>query len=195
MLPAELTDFKGEIMKTLKPGLFALATVLIGTLVGCSTMSTKAADVSDSLRSSLDQAGLKDVSVTQDRDKGVVTLGGHVATDSGKSQAESIARSIAGSQVVANQIAVLPPGVESDAKKMNSDLDKGIESNLDAALIRDNLHDDVKYAVKNNVVTLTGEVDSQSKRASAERVASEVPNVQQVVNELQVRKQKATSSN
>ena len=43
---------------------------------------------------------------------------------------------------------------------MNSDLDKGIESNLDAALIRDNLHDDVKYAVKNNVVTLTGEVDS-----------------------------------
>jgi len=182
-------------MKTLKPGLFALATVLIGTLVGCSTMSTKAADVSDSLRSSLDQAGLKDVSVTQDRDKGVVTLGGHVATDSGKSQAESIARSIAGSQVVANQIAVLPPGVESDAKKMNSDLDKGIESNLDAALIRDNLHDDVKYAVKNNVVTLTGEVDSQSKRASAERVASEVPNVQQVVNELQVRKQKATSSN
>ena len=182
-------------MKTLKPGLFALATVLIGTLVGCSTMSTKAADVSDSLRSSLDQAGLKDVSVTQDRDKGVVTLGGHVATDSGKSQAESIARSIAGSQVVANQIAVLPPGVESDAKKMNSDLDKGIESNLDAALIRDNLHDDVKYAVKNNVVTLTGEVDSQSKRARAERVASEVPNVQQVVNELQVRKQKATSSN
>jgi len=195
MLPAELTDFKGEIMKTLKPGLFALATVLIGTLVGCSTMSTKAADVSDSLRSSLDQAGLKDVSVTQDRDKGVVTLGGHVATDSGKSQAESIARSIAGSQVVANQIAVLPPGVESDAKKMNSDLDKGIESNLDAALIRDNLHDDVKYAVKNNVVTLTGEVDSQSKRERAERVASDVPNVQQVVNELQVRKQKATSSN
>ena len=51
----------------------------------------------------------------KDRDKGVVTLGGHVATDSGKSQAESIARSIAGSQVVANQIAVLP-GVESDAK-------------------------------------------------------------------------------
>ncbi|MBK5295295.1 MAG: hypothetical protein JJE04_26910 [Acidobacteriia bacterium] len=32
----------------------------------------------DSIRSSLDQAGFKDVSVKQDRDKGVVTLGGHV---------------------------------------------------------------------------------------------------------------------
>jgi osmotically-inducible protein OsmY len=31
------------------------------------------------------------VSVSQDRDKGVVTLGGHVAADGDKSQAESIA--------------------------------------------------------------------------------------------------------
>jgi len=103
-------------MKTLKPGLFALATVLFGTLAGCSIMSTKAADVSDTLRSSLDQVGLKDVSVTQDRDKGVVTLGGHVA-DSGKSQAESIARSIAGSRVVANQIVVPPQASKAMRRK------------------------------------------------------------------------------
>jgi osmotically-inducible protein OsmY len=43
------------------------------------------------------------------------------------------------------------------------------------------------------VVTLTGEVASQSKRREAERVAGAVPNVQQVVNELQVKNQKATS--
>lgn len=48
--------------------------------------------------------------------------------------------------------------------------------------------------VKNQVVTLTGEVDSQMKRARAEKVASSVVNVQQVVNELQVKGQKATSS-
>jgi osmotically-inducible protein OsmY len=95
---------------------------------------------------------------------------------------------------VSNQIAVIPPGVESDAKRVNSDLDKGIESNLDAALVRDNLHDQVKFAVKNHVVTLTGEVDSQSKRARAQEVASMVPNVQQVVNELQVKGQKASES-
>jgi len=182
-------------MKTLKPCLSLLALVAVGTLVGCSTTPTKSADVSDSLRTSLDRAGLKDVSASQDRDKGVVTLGGHVASDGDKSQADSIARSIAGAQVVANQIAVIPPGAESDAKNVNSDLDKGIESNLDAALIKDKLHETVKYAVKNHVVTLTGDVESQSKRARAQEVASAVLNVRQVVNELQVTGQKATSSN
>jgi osmotically-inducible protein OsmY len=182
-------------MKTLKPWLSLLAMVAAGTLAGCSTTSTKAADVSGSIRTSLDQAGLKDVSASQDRDKGVVTLGGHVATDNDKSQAESIARSMAGAQVVANQIAVLPRGAERDAKKVNVDLDKGIDSNLDAALIENKLHESVKYAVKNQVVTLSGDVDSQSKRARAEKVAAGVVNVEQVVNELQVKGQRASESN
>ena len=116
-------------------------------------------------------------------------------TDNDKAKAESIARSLSGPQVVSNQIAVIPPGAERDAVRVNSDLDEGIESNLDAALIRDRLHESVKYAVKNHVVTLTGEVDSQSKRARAERVASGVVNVEQVVNELQVKGQRASESN
>lgn len=182
-------------MKMLNLCLSLLMVVAAGTLAGCSTTTTQAADVSDSLRSSLDQAGFKDVSASQDREKGVVTLGGHVAAEGDKSQAESIARSIARTQVVSNQIAVIPPGLERESKKVNSDLDQGIESNLDAALIQDNLHESVKYAVKNHVVTLTGDVDSQSKRARAEKVAFSVPNVQQVVNELQVTKQKASSTN
>jgi len=181
-------------MKTLKSYLPLVALAAFGTLAGCSTSSTEAADVSGSIRTSLEQAGLKDVSVTQDRDKHVVTLGGHVATDGDKGQAESIARTMAGIQVVANQIAVLPPGEESDAKRMNSDLDKGIASNLDAMLVQNKLHESVKYAVKNNVVTLTGNVNSQGKRARAAEIAATVPNVQQVVNELQVQAQRATSN-
>jgi len=180
-------------MKTLKPCMFLLAAVVAGTLAGCST-STKSADVTASIRTSLDQAGYKDVSVNQDRDKGVVTLGGHVATDGDKAQAETIAKSMAGNQVVANQIAVTPPGAESEAKKVNSALDEGIEKNLDAALIKEKLNKSVKYSVKNMVVTLTGDVDSPAKRARAEKLASEVPNVQQVVNELEVKGRKATST-
>jgi hyperosmotically inducible periplasmic protein len=182
-------------MKTLKPCLTLLAVVLVGTLAGCSTQSTKSADVSDSIRTSLDQAGLRDVSASQDRDKGVVTLSGNVTLDADKSKAESIAQAIATGQVVSNQIAVVPLGAESDAKAVNSDLDKGIEKNLDAALIEAKLHDNVKYDVKNHVVTLTGEVASRAERAQAEKIAASVFNVQQVVNELQVKKQKATSSN
>jgi osmotically-inducible protein OsmY len=181
-------------MKTLNPCLAVLSLLAMGTFAGCSRMSTQSADVSGAIRKSLDEGGFKTVSVTQDREKGVVTLGGHVAADGDKSQAESLARSIAAGQVVSDEIAVIPPGAESDAKAVNSDLDQGIEKNLDAALIQNKLHENVKYGVKNGVVTLTGEVNSQPTRAQAEGVASSVPNVKQVVNELQIKNQKASSS-
>jgi osmotically-inducible protein OsmY len=87
----------------------------------------------------------------------------------------------------------MPPGGESAAKAMNSDLDQGIGKNLHAALIQNKLQKVVKYDVKNGVVTLTGEVNSSDRRAFAEKVATGVPNVQQVVNNLQVKNQKATS--
>ena len=181
-------------MKMLRLSVTMLTLLAVGTLAGCSGTPRKSPDVSDSIRKSLDEAGFKDVSVSQDRDKGIVTLGGQVASENDKSQAESIAKSIAGAQVVADQIAVIPVGAEKEAKAVNSDLDAGIEKNLDAALIRNRMHDSVKYEVKNGVVTLTGEVNSQSKRDRAEKVATGVPNVKQVVNDLQVKNQKATSS-
>jgi len=180
-------------MKTLTHWPALLAMVAAGVLAGCS-QNAKSPDVSDNVRKALDQAGLKKVTIDQDRDKGVVTLGGHVESDGDKEQAENIAKSIAGSQVVSDQIAVVPVGAESDARAVNSDLDKGIEQNLDAALIQSKLRDGVNYAVKNHVVTLTGVVDSQAKRREVAKVAGSVPNVQQVVNELQVKNQRATSS-
>jgi len=166
----------------------------IAILSACSSKE-KSADVRSDIRTSLDKAGLKAVSVDQDRTKGVVTLGGKVPTESEKSQAAAIATSMAGGQVVANQIEVVTPGDESDSKTVNSDLDKGIEKNLDAALIRKDLHDNVSYEVKNAVVTLSGEVNSQARRTDVEKTASDVPNVKQVVNNLQVKDQKATSRN
>jgi hyperosmotically inducible periplasmic protein len=181
-------------MKKQSLSLNVVTMLLVGILTGCSTAS-KSPDVSDTVRKGLDQAGLKDVSVSQDRDKGVVTLGGHVPNDGDKLQAESIAKSSAGNQVVADEIAVIPPGIESEAKTVNSDLDKGIEKNLDAALVQTALNKGVNYSVKNGVVTLTGNVDSQTRRARVQSVASKVPNVQQVVNELEVKNQKASSSN
>lgn len=181
-------------MKTIKWFCTVLALLLVGALVGCSAGSAKSPEVSDNIRKALDQAGLKSISVTQDRDKGVVTLTGNVVNDSDKTQAESIAKSIATGQVVADQIAVIPVGTERDAKTVNSDLDQGIKNNLDAALIQDRLVKGVSYDVKSGVVTLNGEVNSEAKRAQVETVASAVPNVRQVVNELQIRDQKATST-
>jgi osmotically-inducible protein OsmY len=180
-------------MRKIRLSVATLALIAAGVLAGCSG-TPASPDVSDSIRKSLDQAGLKNVSVSQDRDKGIVTLDGKVESDNDKMQAEALAKSLSGNQVVANQISVLPPGLEKQAKAVNSDLDDGIEKNLDAALIQNRLHNEVKYEVKSAVVTLTGEVNSQSRRDRAEKVAIGVPNVQQVVNNLQIKNQKASSS-
>ena len=182
-------------MNAFKAGVCVLALTIAGMVVGCSS-SNKSPDVSGDIRKSLDQAGLRDVSVSQDREKGIVTLGGHVTSDDDKSKAESIAKTAASGQVVADQIAVLPPGAGSEQKAVNSDVDDGIKKNLDAALIQNKMHKNVKYDVKNGVVTLKGEVPSSSKRQHAEQIASSIPNVAQVVNDLQIKgQQKATSSN
>jgi hyperosmotically inducible protein len=177
-------------MKLLAGSLLLGALLTVG---GCSDR-TKAPDVSDNIHTSLDQAGFKDVSVHQDRDKGVVTLKGSVPSDAEKARAESIARAQAAGEVVANEIAVLPPGNESAAKTINSDIDKAIEKNLDAALVEHRLNKDVKYSVNKGVVTLKGNVDSQAARSDAAHVAAGVPNVAQVVNELEVHHNRATSS-
>jgi hyperosmotically inducible protein len=166
----------------------------IGSMMGCQQASGKSPDVSRSIRGSLDQAGLKNVTVSQDRDQGIVTLGGNVASESDKAQAELLAKPLAGGQVVADQIAVIPVGQEKEAKAMNTDLDQGIEKNLDAALIQNRMHGSVTYKVTSAVVTLTGEVNSDDQRIGAGNLASGVPNVKQVVNNLQIKNQKASSS-
>jgi osmotically-inducible protein OsmY len=114
-------------MTSLKSVSILLMVLVISVASGCTNNATKAPNVTASIRQALDQAGFKDVSVSQDRDKNLITLTGKVANDNDKMQAESIARSIAGTQVVSNQISVRPPGEESTAKKVESDLDKGIE--------------------------------------------------------------------
>src|SRR6185295_3814602 len=97
-------------MKSLYVSLLAAA-----TFFGCSRSSTQSPAVSDQIHRALNQAQFSNVSVSQDRDKGVVTLGGHVLTEADKAQAESIARTAAAGQVVANEIAVRPAGFEQEA--------------------------------------------------------------------------------
>ena len=179
-------------MRSTALSLSLLSVLGFGILSGCST-ENKSPDVSGQIRSSLNQAGLKDVSVSQDREKGVVTLKGNTTSDYDKAQAESIAKSIAQSQLVANEIAVRPPGEETTARKVESDADEGIEKNLDAVLVSAKLDNDVKYDVKSGVIILKGNVNSQAQRKAVQHLAEGVPNVRQVVNELKVKNQKASS--
>ncbi len=173
--------------------MLGVATLAAASLIGCAT-TPKAPDVAGNVRNSLKQAGFNDVSVKQDRDKGVVTLTGNVNTDADRARAEAIAKPVIGNEVLADEINVLPPNAKSDAKTINSDLDKAIDKNLDAALIGNGFKHGISHSVKSGVVTLTGTVDNDQQRNALAQIASGVPNVRQVVNEIETKHVRATSS-
>ena len=179
----------------MKPNMLLIALVILTGLVSsCASQQGKSPDVSSNVRKSLDEAGLQNVHVSDDRNKGVVTLSGNVLSEQDKVRATSIAKSGAAGQVVASEIAVLPPN-DNRAKSVNSDFDKAIGDDLDAAFKQNRLNKLVRYDVKNGVVTLKGEVNSQASRVGAQKIAAAIPHVQEVVNELDVKNQKATSTN
>jgi len=156
-------------------------------------MDTKSSDLKD-VKKALSQAGVNDVKVTHDQDKGVITLSGDVPTKADKDDADYAAKSVSGSAVVSNQIGVRPEGLENLAKHIDASLDVAIGKTFEASLISKQEDKDVKCEVKNGVLTIMGDVNSQNKRHDLEKLAASIPNVQQVVNQLQVKEQRATTT-
>src|SRR5437879_10604899 len=100
-----------------------LAGILMLSTVACSQ---RANDVSynDSVKKALEQADIKDVTVDEDRDKNTITLRGKLHTENAKQQAGEIAQAVGGSRVIANEISVEPVGVEFQAKKIESNVER-----------------------------------------------------------------------
>jgi osmotically-inducible protein OsmY len=166
---------------------FSLAILLL-----CAACSNRTADnntYKDSVKHALEQSELTDVSVAEDRDKNTVTLGGTVHSDDAKQTAARVAKGAAGDRIIVNEVSVRPVGVESDAKTMASDIDGGIEKNYKAALIAHRLNKQhIDFGAKNGVLTLKGSVDTAEQRKQAQTVAASVPNVQQVLNQIEVKR-------
>jgi hyperosmotically inducible periplasmic protein len=163
-------------------------------LLGCST--AQHADVKDAVNSALTRNNLGVVSVSQDREKGVITLTGDVESEDQKKLAESVAKQAAPDYAISNQIGVRPPGAESQAKAVASSLDSGIEDNYKAALkAHKNLdNQSISYSAKNGTLVLKGSVKTRAQRNEAKKLARAVPNVKQVVNEIEVKPNKHSTS-
>lgn len=157
---------------------------LIGTACNKSHDSYK-----DRVKTALDQADLKDVRVSEDANKNTITLSGTLHSDDAKNRAANIAQASGGPRIIANEISVEPVGNEGDARKMESNLDDGIENNYKAVLISKGLDKQrIRYDAKNGVLTLKGSVKNPAQRQEAQELAKNTPNVQQVVNEIQVQR-------
>ncbi|HEY1936920.1 MAG TPA: BON domain-containing protein [Candidatus Angelobacter sp.] len=175
--------------------LATLAALLLSLAIGCTSEKASTPDVKDQVAKALNNAGYKDLKVDVNHDKEVVTLTGDVKTQEDKSRAEELAKDAASGYVVSNEIGVRPEGVESSAKKIDTNVDDAIEKDFKAVIIANRLEKQhIRFDAKNGVLTLKGDVDSPGLRAQAEKLAASVPNVQQVVNELDVKGAKRKSS-
>ena len=168
--------------------LLACAMLIGVALLGIACNKTNS-NYRDRVKTALEQADLKDVTVTEDASKNTITLGGTLHSDDAKNRAGNIAQASAGSRVIANEISVEPVGNGGEARKMESSLDDGIENNFKAVLISKGLDkQNIRYKAKNGVLTIKGSVKNPTQRQEAQELAKNTPNVQQVVNEIQVQR-------
>lgn len=168
---------------------FAIASLAAGLVVAGCNSNPKYPDSKDAVNNSLTQNNLGAIHVSQDQDKGLITLTGTVPTDSQKTQAESVAKQAAPNYTIADEIAVVPPQNADATKAANSDIDDAIEDSFKADLKKNrSLNDqDISVKSKNGAVVLTGNVKTAAQKREAGRLAKHVPNVQQVVNEIEVK--------
>jgi hyperosmotically inducible periplasmic protein len=188
-----------RIMKLPQLSRFSLigpATILAGALAIGGCHSSAHPDEKSAVTSSLSSNNLGNVSVSQDRDKGVMTLTGNLDSQDMKNQAETLAKQAAPDYAIANEIGVRPPAV-ANAGPVASDLDSAIEDNFKASIkAHRNLDDQsISGSSKNGTLVLKGSVKTAEQRKEAESLARKVPNVQQVVNELEVKPNKHSTSN
>lgn len=164
----------------------ALILCVLAVCLGCNQNHVS---YKDAVQSALKQADLTDVSVSEDTSKNTITLTGTLHSDTDKSKAGEIAQTNAPGDTVANEISVQIVGSESESKDIAANLDDGIENNFKAALISTRLNkQDISYKAKNGVLTLTGSVKHTDQKTEAQTIAAKIPNVQQVVNQIEVKR-------
>jgi hyperosmotically inducible protein len=166
----------------------AAASLLLLALAACN-QGPKHPDVKDKVDTAMTQNNLGVVKVSQDRDKGVLTLTGDVENEDQKAQATNVAAQAAPGYAISNELGVRPIGQEGQAKSVDSNLDNGIEDNFKASLkAHKNLDDQhISYDAKNGTLVLKGSVKTPAQRSEAQKLAKAVPNVKEVVNEIEVR--------
>lgn len=155
-------------------------------LAGCNSVSHP--DEKSAVTDALKNNNLSAVSVSEDRDKGVMTLKGNLDSQEVRDQAENVAKQAAPDYIIADEIGVRPPG-ESEAGAIASSLDSAIEDNYNATIkAHSSLNDQgIDCSAKNGTLVLKGSVKTAKQKKEAEDIAKRIPDVHEVVNEIEVK--------
>jgi hyperosmotically inducible protein len=171
----------------------ALATTLAFT--GCSHSGHP--DDRIAVYDTLAKQNLRSITVSQDRDAGTMTLSGIVGSNDSKQKAEQLAQQAAPGYSIVNRIQVQNAGLVGAIKaaQQNVKLDSAIEKHYKATLAAHRDLKGVHYSAYNQTLTLKGSVKSYKERQEAEDLANKVPEVQHVVNEIQINGSKPSPAN
>jgi hyperosmotically inducible periplasmic protein len=179
------------------PRSFLLGAAILagGAMVITGCQSKDHPDEKGAVTNSLNGNNLGSVDVSQDRDKGVMTLKGDVASAEAKQQAEGLAKQAAPDYTIANEIGVRAPEA-ANAGAVASNLDSAIEDDFKAAIKSHRNLDDqsIHASAKNGTLVIKGSVKTGAQKTEVSSLAKKVPNVQQVVNELEIKTDKHSTT-
>jgi hyperosmotically inducible protein len=179
--------------------LFASIAVLAATLATAGCRSGNHPEVKLAVYNALDQNDLRSVTVFEDRQAGVITLSGIVGADDRKQRADQLAQQAAPGYSIVDHIKVDSAGLEGEEKAavQTAQLDSAIEDYFKATLQSDPAlrKQKIEYSAYNGTLTLKGSVNTVRDRKQAEDLAKKIPQVQRVVNEIQIKPGKPSPAN
>lgn len=175
--------------RPLRPFAFPLLAAVALISVGC--MRSAHPDVKLAVYNALDQHNLRSVTVSEDRQAGVITLSGIVGAGDRRQRAEQLAQQAAPGYTIVDRIAVENAGLQGEMQSATqlSQLDSSIEDRYRATLASNPelKGQKIEYSAYDGTLTLKGSVNSAKEKREAEDLAKRVPLVQHVVNEIQIR--------
>ncbi|MGA8727458.1 MAG: BON domain-containing protein [Terracidiphilus sp.] len=173
--------------------------ILAGALTIAGCLNGSHPDNKAAIYQSLNSHDLSSVVVKQNREKGVITLSGIVDSPELKGRAEQLAKDAAPSYTIDDKLQVDSAGLQSMITQATTEsrLDNDIENRFKASLQTSKNLDKqtIQYSATNGTLYLKGAVRSAREKKEAEELARKVPNVQHVVNEIQVMPGKPSPAN
>jgi osmotically-inducible protein OsmY len=164
-------------------------------LAGCNN-GPKYPNSKSQVTSSLAQDDLNNLTVSQDRNHGVITLTGTVPSQEKKLQAEDIVKAVAPKYRIVDHTTVVPAA--SSGAPVPSAVVAATPSQTDVE-IQQQFNEKVKLhhslarpgniitaTSKNGELIITGKVRAQSDKSEVEKLANSIPNVQKVEDDLTV---------
>ena len=175
-------------MKKLLRSLPIVALVVTGPMIGACQKNSNAPDYEQRVQDRLKDANLKDVNANWKKDENALHLTGEVKAQADKARAEELAQQVVGtSGRVVNEVKV--EGVDYN------ELDSRIEKQLDQMFKEDDQWDrdnfDLTFHSKAGVVTVTGSAPSQTAKDRVTQRVRSVEGVKDVVNDLELKPEKA----